>query len=92
MIFFPHQYTLKVCLSLFVSKEIEYNIVIGFIASDGPYYAPIITDYILQFVDPPSNQPPGDPAIPGFNLNMTILMIFCTSALLIIRRRKTSKN
>ena len=69
----------------------EYNIVVGFTASDDPYYVPIIMNYILQFVDPPSNQPP-DPAIPGFSINMIILTIFCTSAILIIKRKKNSKN
>jgi len=71
----------------------EYNIVIGFTASDDPNYTPIITNYILKnIVDPPSNQIPDDPAIPGFNLNILFLMIFCTTAVLIIRRKKNSKN
>ena len=71
----------------------EYNIVIGFTASGDPNYTPIITNYILQnIVDPPTNQIPDDPAIPGFNLNILFLMIFCTTAVLIIRRKKSSKD
>ena len=69
----------------------EYNIVVGFTASNGGPYVSMITDYILQnIVDPPSI--PDDPAIPGFHLNMIILTIFCTSAVLINRRKKNSKN
>ena len=73
----------------------EYNIVVGLTASGDPSYQQMIADYILQNVEPsPVNQipPPEDPMIPGFNLNMIILTVFCTSAVLIIRRKKFSKN
>ena len=154
----------------------EFNIVIGFTASDDPFYPQLILDYILQFIEddapvitinsPIANQafatsspsfnvrvveehvdemwytldggidnftftengtidqdawsllPDGsvnlqfyvmditrrvgfaeviiikntEKTIPGFNLSMIFLMIFCTSAVLIIRRKKNSKN
>jgi CubicO group peptidase (beta-lactamase class C family) len=72
----------------------EFDIVVGFTASDDPNYLPIITDYILtNIVDPPGNQiPPQDPLIPGFSLNLIFLTIFCVSAVLIIRKKKNSKN
>ena len=70
----------------------EYNIVVGFTASDDPYYSPMISNYILQFVDPPVDQPPDDPAIPGFSINMIILTIFCTSVVIIISKKKTSNK
>jgi len=70
----------------------EYNIVVGFTASNGGPYEQMIVDYILQFVEPPSNQPPEDPAIPGYSLNMIILTIFCTSVVIIISKKKNSKN
>ena len=71
----------------------EYNIVVGFTASNGGPYEQMITDYILQnIVEPPSNQLPDDPAIPGFNLNIIFLMVFCASFVLIIKRKKYPKN
>ena len=69
----------------------EYNLVVGFTASNGGPYEQIISDYILKnIVDPPSI--PDDPIIPGFDFNMLFLTIFCASVVLIIRRKKTSKN
>ena len=70
----------------------EYNIVVGFTAFDGGPYVQMIVDYILQFVEPPSNPPPENPAIPGYSLNMIILAIFCVSAVIIISKKKNSKS
>ena len=39
-----------------------------------------------------NNLPPEHPIVPGFNLNMIFLAIFSTTAVLIIRRKKYSKN
>jgi CubicO group peptidase (beta-lactamase class C family) len=61
----------------------EYDIVVGFTAQDEGPYEQMIVDYILQFVEIPD-----DPKIPGLPLNMIFLMIFCTSAVLIVRRKK----
>ncbi len=70
----------------------EYNITVGF---TGAWVEPwdcesIILDYILQFIDPP--EIPEEPGIPGFNLNMIFLTVFCASVVLIIRRKKYFKN
>jgi hypothetical protein len=65
----------------------EYNIVVGFTASGGPSYQQMIADYILQFVEIP-----GDPMIPGFNLNLIYLTIFCAAVVILIRSKKSSKN
>jgi len=73
----------------------EYNITVGFTGAyvDSWDYEQIILDYILQFVEPPGNQiPPEDPAIPGFNLNMIFLMVFCAAVVILIRSKKSSKN
>jgi len=71
----------------------EFDIVVGFTAFDGvkwPYsYEQMISDYILQFVEPAI---PDDPAIPGFSFNMLFLMIFCTATVLVIRRKKYFKH
>jgi len=67
----------------------EYNIVVGFTAQDGGPYEQMILDYVLQFVEP---DVPDDPMIPGFSLNMVLLTIFCITAVLIIRKKKYSKN
>ena len=70
----------------------EYDIVVGFTAnSDIAPYEAMILSYILQFTE--DNAPEGDGnQIPGFDFNMIVLMIFCTSALLIIKKKKHSKN
>ena len=67
----------------------EYNIVVGFTAQDGGPYEQMILDYVLQFVEP---DVPDDPMIPGFNLFMIFLTIFCTTTVLIFRRKKYSKH
>jgi len=67
----------------------EFDIVVGFTAFDGGPYEQMISDYILQFVEPDI---PDDPAIPGFSLNMLFLMIFCTATVLVIRRKKYFKH
>ena len=67
----------------------EYNIVVGFtgtLLSEEDVYDTLLLNYIIQFVEPEGNQ------IPGFDFNMIVLMIFCTSALLIIKRKKYFKN
>ena len=75
----------------------DYNIVVGFTAQNGGPYEQMIIDYILKNVEvseTEGNNPiPEDQAvIPGFNLNMIFLMIFCTTAVLIMRRKKNFKN
>ena len=67
----------------------EFDIVVGFTAFDGGPYEQMISDYVLQFVEPDT---PDDPMIPGFEINLTLLMVFCTTAVLIIRRKKYSKH
>jgi CubicO group peptidase (beta-lactamase class C family) len=72
----------------------EYNIIVGFTASNGidTFYEQLISDYIIyQITDPPENGP-NIPGIPGIDFNLIFLMIFCTSALLIIKKKKKSKN
>ena len=69
----------------------EYNIVVGFAAHDGGPYEQIISDYILQDIKPPQGILPDDPMIPGFNLNIIFLTIFCTATVLVFRRKKYSK-
>jgi CubicO group peptidase (beta-lactamase class C family) len=67
----------------------EYNIIVGFtstILSNDGIFGPLLFNYILQFVEPEGNQ------IPGFDFNMIVLIIFCTSTLLIIKRKKYSKK
>ena len=67
----------------------EYNITVGFTATlldEEGSYGTLLVDYIIQFAEPGGNQ------IPGFDFNMIVLMIFCTSALLISKRKKHSKN
>jgi len=72
----------------------EYNLVVGFtgtLLSDALNYGSLLFNYILPFAE--DNAPEGDGnQIPGFDFNMIILMIFCTSTLIIIRRKKYSKN
>jgi CubicO group peptidase (beta-lactamase class C family) len=70
----------------------EYDIVVGFTAnSDVVPYGQMLTDYILQFTE--INAPEGDGnQILGFDFNIIVLLIFCTSALIIIKRKKYSKN
>ena len=76
----------------------EYDIVVGFTAQDGGPYEQIILDYILQDIKPPPvNQIPEDQGIPDYYINLTTLTIFCTTAVfttavLIIRRKKGSRN
>jgi CubicO group peptidase (beta-lactamase class C family) len=67
----------------------KYNLVVCFTASDGGPYEQMIINYILQFVPETG---PNNPGIPGFDFNMIILMIFCGTTVLIIRRKKKSKN
>ena len=68
----------------------EYNIIVGF---TGYYaeevYEQIILDYILQFVP---EMGPDNPGIPGFDLNMILLMVLCTTAVLVIRMKKYSNK
>jgi CubicO group peptidase (beta-lactamase class C family) len=67
----------------------EYNITVGFtgtLLSDEGIYGTLLLNYILQFTEPEGNQ------IPGFDFNMIVLIIFCTSVVLIIKRKKFSKN
>jgi CubicO group peptidase (beta-lactamase class C family) len=69
----------------------EYNLVVGFTGTllseeEEEVYITFLLNYILQFAEPDRNQ------IPGFDFNTIILMIFCISALLIIKRKKYSKN
>jgi len=69
----------------------KYNIVVGFTGSDlWLEYNSLLANYILKnVVEPPGNQtPPEDPIIPGFDLNLIFLVVFCASAALIIRRKK----
>jgi len=72
----------------------EYNITVGFtgtLLSENVNHGGLLLNYILQFAE--DNAPEGDGnQIPGFDFNMIILLIFCTSALIIIRRKKYSKN
>ena len=70
----------------------EYNIVVGFTASGDPSYQQMIADYILHNVEPDPDPIPDDPAIPGFNLNMIFLTVFCAAVVILIRSKKTSKN
>jgi len=73
----------------------QYNIVVGFTGSNlWMEYNTLLVNYILhQITDPPEDNPiPEDPTIPGFDFSMLFLMIFCASAVLIIRRKKYSKN
>ncbi len=65
----------------------EYNIVVGFTGYYADVYEQIILDYILQFVELPETGP-NNPGIPGFDFNMIVLMIFGTSAVIIIRMKK----
>jgi len=69
----------------------EYNITVGFTGAwvEPEDYEQIILDYILQFVEPDI---PDDLMIPGFNLNMIFLMIFCAAVVILIRSKKSSKN
>ena len=72
----------------------EYNIVVGFngAAMDEGIYEQIILDYILyQITDPPEGDPIPE-AIPGFSLNVILLTILCTTVIVIVKRRKSSKN
>ncbi len=68
----------------------EYDIVVGFtgtiLSEEEDVYGTLLLNYITQFAEPEGNQ------IPGFDFNMILLMIFCTSALLLIKRKKYSKN
>jgi CubicO group peptidase (beta-lactamase class C family) len=74
----------------------EYNIIVGFNGAamgDDGIYEHIISDYILKnIVEPPGNQIPEDPMIPGFNLNMILLTILCTTVIAIVKRRRSSKK
>ena len=69
----------------------EYDITVGFTGSYvEPWdYEQRILDYILQFVEPDI---PEDPIIPGFNLNLIYLTIFCAAVVILIRSKKSSKN
>ncbi|MHA2037370.1 MAG: serine hydrolase domain-containing protein, partial [Promethearchaeota archaeon] len=72
----------------------KYDMTVAFTAGaidEGPDYDTMLSDYILyQITDPP--EIPGDQAIPGFDLNMIFIMIFCIAAVIIIKRKKYSKN
>ncbi|MEE9571810.1 MAG: serine hydrolase [Candidatus Neomarinimicrobiota bacterium] len=74
----------------------EFDIVVGFTAQNGGPYEQMIIDYILKNVEVSETEenptPEDQAAIPGFNLNMIFLMIFCTTAVLIMRRKKNFKN
>ncbi len=70
----------------------EYNLVVGFTASDDPFYLPILANYILQDIQDPPAIPTEDPMIHGFDFNMLFLTIFCITAVLVIKRKKNSKN
>jgi len=76
----------------------EFDLVVGFTASDDPNYFPIITDYILQDIKPPPvNQIPEDQGIPDYYINVITLTIFCTTAVfttavLIIRNETNEHN
>jgi CubicO group peptidase (beta-lactamase class C family) len=65
----------------------EYDIVVGFTGTSGGPYDQMIVDYILQFVEIPD-----DPMIPGFNLNMIFLVVFCAAVVILIRNKKSSKK
>ncbi|MHA1991672.1 MAG: serine hydrolase domain-containing protein [Candidatus Hodarchaeales archaeon] len=71
----------------------EYNITVGFtgtLLSDEGIFGTLLLDYILQFAEP---GPEGNQnQIPGFDFNMIVLMIFCTSVILIIKRKKFYKS
>ena len=73
----------------------EYNIVVGFTAGDfdeEPKYDTMLSDYILfQITDPPENGP-NNPRIPGFEINLILLMVFCTSAIILVIRKKKLFN
>ena len=70
----------------------EFDIVVGFTAQVGGPYEQMISDYILhQITDPPVNGPT-NPRIPGFEINLILLMVFCTSAIIIVIRKKKLFN
>ena len=67
----------------------EYNIIVGFtgtLLSEEAIFGTLLLDYILQFTQPAGNQ------IPGFDFNMIVLVIVCTSIIILIKRKKYSKN
>jgi len=75
----------------------KYDMTVAFTAGaidNDPNYDTMLSDYILhQITDPPEENPiPEDQAIPGYDFGMLFLIIFCASAVLINRRKKTSKN
>jgi CubicO group peptidase (beta-lactamase class C family) len=71
----------------------EYNITVGFtgtVLSDEGIYGTLLSNYILQFAEPGSEG--NQNQIPGFDFNMIVFIIFCTSVILIIKRKKFYKN
>ena len=72
----------------------KYNIVVGFTGWDlWLEYNILLANYILKnVVELPGNQIPEDPMIPGFDLNLIFLVVFCASVVLVLRRKKNSKN
>jgi len=69
----------------------EFDIVVGFTATNGGPYEQMISDYILQFVEVPETGP-NNPGIPGFEINLIFLMIFWSSAIIIVIRKKKLFN
>ena len=68
----------------------EYNIVVGFtgtlLSEEEDVYGTLLLNNILQFAESEGNQ------ISGFDFNMIVLMIFCTSIIILIKRKKYTKN
>ena len=72
----------------------KYNVVVGFTGSDLFFELHGLIATLLQNVEPPpGNQiPPEDPMIPGFNMNMIFLTVFCAVVVILIRSKKSSKD
>ena len=68
----------------------KYNMVVGFTGFDlWLEYNTLLANYILKdVVESPVNQTPEDPIIPGFDLNLIFLVVFCASVVLVIRRKR----
>ncbi|MHA2343055.1 MAG: serine hydrolase domain-containing protein [Candidatus Hodarchaeales archaeon] len=69
----------------------EYNLVVcftGTLLSEGGAYETLLLNYIIPFTEPEGSQK----QIPGIDFNMIIIMIFCISAVLIIKRKIFTKN
>jgi CubicO group peptidase (beta-lactamase class C family) len=79
VIYIIPKYDMTVC---FTAGEIEKEL----------YYETMLSDYIIyQITDPPENGT-NNRGILGFDFNIIFLIMLCTSAILIIRRKKKSKN